>query len=51
MIKVARFTMVQQALESSEPFEEDEGKSDGAYESDGSTNPSRLGKKRCLQLL
>ncbi|KAK4983396.1 hypothetical protein LTR66_008840, partial [Elasticomyces elasticus] len=50
MIKVARFMVVQQALES-EPFEKDEFGGDGAYESDGSANASRPGKKGCLQLV
>jgi hypothetical protein len=49
VIKVARFMVVQQALEMSEPFD-DEFDSDSAYESD-SSNPRRRRRKGCLQLV
>jgi hypothetical protein len=39
VIKVARFMVVQQALELSGPLDEDEFDSDSAYESDDSSNP------------
>ncbi|KAK4944533.1 hypothetical protein LTR66_014488 [Elasticomyces elasticus] len=51
MIKVARFMVVQQALELSEPFEEDKFGGDDAYESDGSANASRPGKRGCSQFV
>lgn len=46
VIKVARFMIVQQALESSEPFEED---SDSAYGSDGESTQQPTRPKGCLQ--
>ena len=56
VIKVARFMVVQQALELSEPFEEDEFNGDSAYESDGSSDGSSTGsprprKRGCLQFV
>jgi hypothetical protein len=39
VIKVARFMVVQQALELSGPLNEDGFDSDSAYESDDSSNP------------
>jgi superfamily II DNA helicase RecQ/uncharacterized C2H2 Zn-finger protein len=51
MIKVARFMVVQQALELSEPFREDEFDSDSAYESDDSGHPRRARRKGCLQFV
>ena len=60
VIKLARFMVVQQALEWSEPFEEDEFHGDSAYESDGgsdsgsadgSTGSSRPRKRGCLQFV
>jgi hypothetical protein len=50
VIKVARFMVVQQALELSEPFVDDEFDSDSAYESD-SSDPQRRRRKGCLQLV
>jgi hypothetical protein len=50
VIKVARFMVVQQALEVSEPFTDDEFESDSAYESD-SSDPRRRRRKGCLQLV
>jgi hypothetical protein len=41
---------VQQALQLSEPFADDEFKSDSAYKSD-SSNPRRRQRKGCLQLV
>jgi hypothetical protein len=49
VIKVARFIVVQQALELSEPFN-DEFNSDSAYESD-SSDPRQRRRKGCLQLV
>jgi hypothetical protein len=49
VIKVARFMLVQQALELSGPFDE-EFESDRAYESD-SSNPQQRLRKGCLQFL
>lgn len=51
VIKVARFMVVQQALELSEPFREDEFDSDSAYESDDTGHPPRRRPKGCLQLV
>jgi hypothetical protein len=50
VIKVARFMVVQQALEVLEPFTNDEFKSDSAYKSD-SSDPRRRRRKGCLQLV
>jgi hypothetical protein len=47
---VARFMVVQQALELSEPFEEDEFDSDSAYETDNSS-PPQCQPKGCLQFV
>jgi hypothetical protein len=49
VIKVARFMLVQQALELSGPFDE-ELESDSAYESD-SSNPQQRPRKGCLQFV
>jgi RecQ family ATP-dependent DNA helicase len=51
VIKVARFMVVQQALELSGPLDEDEFDSDSAYESDDSSNPPRRQRKGCLQFV
>jgi RecQ family ATP-dependent DNA helicase len=52
VIKVARFMVVQQALEMSGPLDgEDEFDSDSAYESDDSSNPPRRRRKGCLQFV
>jgi RecQ family ATP-dependent DNA helicase len=51
VIKVARFMVVQQALELSGPLDEDEFDSDSAYESDDSSNPPRRRRKGCLQFV
>jgi hypothetical protein len=51
VIKVARFMVVQQALELSGPLDEDEFNSDSAYESDDSSNPPRRRRKGCLQFV
>jgi hypothetical protein len=50
VIKVARFMVVQQALEVLELFTDDEFESDSAYESD-SSDPQRRRRKGCLQLV
>jgi hypothetical protein len=50
VIKVARFMVVQQALEVLELFTNDKFESDSAYESD-SSNPRRRQRKGCLQLV
>jgi len=50
VIKVARFMVVQQALELSQPFDEDEFDDDNAYESDSSRPPQRR-PKGCLQFV
>jgi RecQ family ATP-dependent DNA helicase len=50
VIKVARFMVVQQALELSEPFDEDEFDDDSAYESD-SGRPPRRRPRGCLQFV
>jgi superfamily II DNA helicase RecQ len=50
VIKVARFMVVQQALELSEPFQDDEWEDDSAYESDPSRSPARR-PKGCLQFV
>lgn len=49
-IKVARFMVVQQALELSAPFDDDEFDSDSAYESEGGSNPRRR-PKGCLEFV
>lgn len=49
-IKVARFMVVQQALELSEPFRDDEFDSDSAYESDDGRNSGQQ-RKGCLQFV
>jgi hypothetical protein len=41
VIKVAQFMVVQQALELSEPFDEDDFDDDSAYESDSGRPPRR----------
>ncbi|KAF3032558.1 hypothetical protein E8E12_001438 [Didymella heteroderae] len=52
VIKVARFMVVQQALELSDPLDDgDEFDSDSAYESDDSSNPPRRRRKGCLQFV
>lgn len=52
VIKVARFMVVQQALELSGPLDdEDEFDSDSAYESDDSSNPAQRRRKGCLQFV
>ncbi len=51
VIKVARFMVVQQALELSEPFKDDGFDSDSAYESDDGSSLSRQGRKGCLQFV
>ena len=51
VIKIARFMVVQQALELSGPWDEDEFNSDSAYESDNSSNPARQRRKGCLQFV
>jgi hypothetical protein len=50
VIKVARFMVVQQALELSEPFDDDEFNSNSAYQSDNS-HPRRRRRKECFQLV
>jgi superfamily II DNA helicase RecQ len=50
VIKVARFMVVQQALELSEPFNDDDFDDDSAYESD-SNRPTRRRPKGCLQFV
>jgi superfamily II DNA helicase RecQ len=50
VIKVARFMVVQQALELSEPFNDNMFDSDSAYESDSSHQPQRR-PKGCLQFV
>jgi superfamily II DNA helicase RecQ len=49
-IKVARFMVVQRALELSAPFDEDGFDSDSAYESGGEGNPRRR-PKGCLEFV
>jgi superfamily II DNA helicase RecQ len=49
-IKIARFMVIQQALELSEPFQEDEFDSDSAYESDNNSQPPPR-RKGCLQFV
>jgi hypothetical protein len=49
VIKVARFIVVQQALELSELLDEDEFDDDSAYESD--SNPSQRWPKGCLHFV
>ncbi|KAK4983003.1 hypothetical protein LTR50_007471 [Elasticomyces elasticus] len=51
VIKVARFVVVQQALELSEPFEDEEFNADSGYDSDGSASPPRPRRKGCLQFV
>ena len=51
VIKIARFMVVQQALELSGPLDEDEFNSDSAYESDDRNNPPRRQCKGCLQFV
>jgi RecQ family ATP-dependent DNA helicase len=51
VIKVARFMVVQQALELSGPSDNNEFDSDSAYESDNSSNPPRRRRKGCLQFV
>ena len=51
VIKVTRFLVVQQGLELSEPFNDDEFDSDSAYESDDSSHPRPRRHKGCLQLV
>jgi superfamily II DNA helicase RecQ len=55
VIKVARFMVVQQALELSEPFQEDEFDSDSAYESEHGDNVPRQRRRQqhkgCLQFV
>lgn len=51
VIKVARFMVVQRALELSEPFREDEFDSDSAYESEDDNHSARPQRKGCLQLV
>ncbi|TKA44793.1 hypothetical protein B0A49_13622 [Cryomyces minteri] len=51
VIKVARFIVVQQALELSEPFEDEEFNADSGHDSDGSDSPPRPRKKGCLQFV
>ena len=48
VIKVARFMVVQQALELSDPFDDD---GDSAYESDDASSPPRRRPKGCLQFV
>jgi hypothetical protein len=43
--------VVQQALELSEPFNNDEFNSDSAYKSDDSSYPRQRQRKGCLQLV
>jgi hypothetical protein len=50
VIKVARFMVVQQALEVLELFTNNEFKSDSAYKSDSSDLQQRW-RKGCLQLI
>jgi hypothetical protein len=50
VIKVARFIVVQQALEVLEPFTNNKFKSDSAYKSD-SSNLQQRQRKGCLQLV
>jgi hypothetical protein len=50
VIKVARFMVVQQALELSEAFNDDKFDSDSAYDSD-SSDPRQRWRKGCLQLV
>lgn len=49
VIKVARFMVVQQALELSEPFREAEFDSDSAYESEESSSVHQPRRQGCLQ--
>ena len=52
VIKVARFMVVQQALELSSPLNDEDGfDSDSAYESDDSRNPPGRRRKGCLQFV
>jgi hypothetical protein len=51
VIKVARFIVVQQALELLGPLDKDEFNSDSAYKSDDSSNPPRRRRKGCLQFV
>jgi hypothetical protein len=51
VIKIARFMVVQQGLELSELFNDDELDSDSAYESDDSSYLRRRRRKGCLQLV
>ena len=52
VIKIARFIVVQQGLELSELFnDDDESDSDSAYESDDSSYLRRRRRKGCLQLV
>jgi RecQ family ATP-dependent DNA helicase len=50
IIKIARFMVVQQALELSDPFDEEEFDSDSAYESDDNST-QRCQRQGCLQLV
>ena len=49
IIKVARFMIVQQALELSEPFEGDDIDGDSTYASDSESTPQQRRPKGCLQ--
>ncbi|KAK4978434.1 hypothetical protein LTR28_005593, partial [Elasticomyces elasticus] len=51
VIKVARFVVVQQALELSEPFEDEEFNADSGYDYDGGASPPRPRRKGCLQFV
>jgi hypothetical protein len=51
VIKVARFMVVQQALERSGPLDKDRLDGDSAYKSDDGSSPPRRRPKGCLQLV
>jgi hypothetical protein len=51
VMKIARFMVVQQGLELSELFDDDELDSDSAYESDDSSYLRQRRRKGCLQLV
>jgi hypothetical protein len=51
VIKITRFIVVQQALELSEPFNEDDFDDDSAYGSDGGSSPAEHQPKGCLEFV
>jgi len=51
VIKITRFMVVQQALELSEPFDEDDFDDDSAYGSDPGSSPAQHQPKGCLEFV